>query len=577
MSPEFHNRVRTLFEEALERTEAERLPFLTAACAGDQETFQAVERLLKAREMASSFLETQSLPGPRAGRYVISRELGRGAMGVVYEALDPLIGRTVAVKIIRLERLTGPGDVRFLRDRLFREARSAGSLSHPGIVTIFDVGQEANEAFIAMELVHGPSLAEALVATPQLDRAQCVSILRQIAAALDHAHRHGVIHRDIKPANIMLDGGVTVKITDFGIAKVVSDASQTLTNFVMGTPSYMSPEQIEAKPLDGRSDQFSLAAVAYQVLTGAVPFHTDSLPSLLHQIVYASRPSAHAASPTLPAPVDGVLRRALERNAADRYSTCAEFVEALESAMRVAVVVEPEPKVDVGKAKAPVALVAAALGMVAVAAIVFVFVPRHHQPSVSQASPSAIAPPAVELPATTPSIVPATPGDISAPETPATPVSNAQRALQFYKDAEANRTLHPDRRLDLLRRAADLGEVRAMNELAEALVESRGTDDPDALRWFHKSADGGNAPAMVHLGIMSLLGTGGVDNDPMEAARWFRKAADAGSAAGMYDLATMYDDGQGIPEDPVKAKDLYRKAAALGHPEAKQRLAQLSK
>ncbi len=116
-----------------------------------------------------------------------------------------------------------------------------------------------------------------------------------------------------------------------------------------------------------------------------------------------------------------------------------------------------------------------------------------------------------------------------------------------------------------------------MNELAEALVESRGADDPDALRWFHKAADGGNAPAMVHLGIMSLLGTGGVDNDPVEAARWFGKAADAGSAAGMYDLATMYDDGQGIPEDPVKAKDLYRRAAALGHPEAKQRLAQLSK
>ena len=326
MSPEFHSRVRTLFEEALERTEAERLPFLTAACAGDQETFQAVERLLNAREMASSFLETQASPGIRAGRYVISRELGRGAMGVVYEALDPLIGRSVAVKIIRLESLKGPGDIRFLRDRLFREARSAGSLSHPGIVTIFDVGQEANEAFIAMERVNGPSLAETLVSTPRLDRGKVLSILRQMAAALDHAHRHGVIHRDIKPANIMLDQDVTVKITDFGIAKVVSDASQTLTNFVMGTPSYMSPEQIEAKPLDGRSDQFSLAAVAYQILTGIVPFQTDSLPSLLHQIVYGPRPSARTACPDLPAAVDNVLARALARNTAERYSTCAEFV-----------------------------------------------------------------------------------------------------------------------------------------------------------------------------------------------------------------------------------------------------------
>ena len=116
-----------------------------------------------------------------------------------------------------------------------------------------------------------------------------------------------------------------------------------------------------------------------------------------------------------------------------------------------------------------------------------------------------------------------------------------------------------------------------MNELAEALVESRGVDDPEALQWFHIAADRGNASAMVHLGVMSLLGTGGVNKDPVEAARWFGKAADAGSAAGMYDLGTMYDDGQGIPEDPVKAKDLYRRAAALGHLEAKQRLAQLSK
>ena len=289
------------------------------------------------------FSRRESSPGQRAGRYVISRELGRGAMGVVYEALDPLIGRSVAVKIIRLESLTGPGDVRFLRDRLFREARSAGSLSHPGIVTIFDVGQEANEAFIAMERVNGPSLAETLVATPRLDRGKALSILRQMAAALDHAHRHGVIHRDIKPANIMLDQGVTVKITDFGIAKVVSDASQTLTNFVMGTPSYMSPEQIEAKPLDGRSDQFSLAAVAYQLLTGAVPFQTESLPSLLHQIVYAPRPSARAACSALPAAVDDVFRRALERNAAERYSSCTEFVEALESAMPEAPPVQPAP------------------------------------------------------------------------------------------------------------------------------------------------------------------------------------------------------------------------------------------
>jgi Protein kinase domain/Sel1 repeat len=398
-----------------------------------------------------------------------------------------------------------------------------------------------------------------------------------MAAALDHAHRHGVIHRDIKPANIMLDYDVTVKITDFGIAKVVSDASQTLTNFVMGTPSYMSPEQIEARPLDGRSDQFSLAAVAYQLLTGAVPFQTDSLPSSLHQIVYAPRPSARAASPTLPAAVDDVLRRALERDAAERYSSCAEFVEALESAMREAPVIVPAPSPK-ASSRRPMAIVAAAVCVVAVAAVAFVFVPGRNHPSgaapvettkppVHQVSPPA----AIPLPT-----IPARTADISVPNTPSAPINNAQRALQIYKDAEADRILHPEQGLVLLRQAAVLGELRAMNELAEALVESRGVDDPEALQWFHIAADRGNASAMVHMGVMSLLGTGGVNKDPLEAAKWFGKAANAGSAAGMYDLATMYDDGQGIPEDPVKAKDLYRRAAALGHLEAKQRLAQLS-
>jgi hypothetical protein len=228
------------------------------------------------------------------------------------------------------------------------------------------------------------------------------------------------------------------------------------------------------------------------------------------------------------------------------------------------------------------AIGAAALSVVAVvAAVAFVLLPRSNHPSdvrpatarpaVNEVSPPAnVAPPAIPLP-----IIPARTGEVSVPDTPSAPISNAQRALQIYKDAEANRTLHPDRRLVLLRQAAELGEARAMNELAEAFVETRGVDDPEALQWFHIAADKGNASAMVHLGVMSLLGTGGVSKDPVEAARWFGKAADAGSAAGMYDLATMYDDGQGIPEDPAKAKDLYRRAAALGHPEAKQRLAQL--
>ena len=342
MPPEFHQRVRGIFDEVLNRPESERLQFLQEICGADRDSFQAVERLLEAHGASSFFLDRPSPSARRFGRYVISRELGRGGMGIVYEATDPLIGRSVAIKIIHIESLAQPGEAGFMRDRLFREARSAGSLSHPGIVTIFDVGQEGDEAFIAMERVDGPSLQQVLASRPRPDRASALDILRQCAAALDYAHRHGVIHRDVKPANIMLHEGVSVKITDFGIAKLESAADQTRTSGVVGTPSHMSPEQIEAKPLDGRSDQFSLATVAFQLLTGTQPFRADSVAGLLHQILHGERPSARAMNSSLPPTVDKILQRGLEKVPAARYATCAEFAGAIEKAIQDAPPPAPE-------------------------------------------------------------------------------------------------------------------------------------------------------------------------------------------------------------------------------------------
>src|ERR1700678_1301314 len=162
MAPELHGRVRTLFDAALELPEAERFPFLQSACCGDPEVLPAVLRLLEAHRGSQSFLETNTRPRLRIGRYLVTGELGRGAMGVVYEAIDPLVGRKVAVKVIRLQSFAHSGEAQFLRDRLFREARSAGLLSHPGIVVVFDVGQEGDTAFIAMERVEGVSLYQAL-------------------------------------------------------------------------------------------------------------------------------------------------------------------------------------------------------------------------------------------------------------------------------------------------------------------------------------------------------------------------------------------------------------------------------
>src|SRR6202046_4241347 len=179
MAPELHARVRKLFDETLEKPEAERAAYLQAACNGETEVLQAVNRLLEAHRGSHAFLENETRPSQRIGRYIVTGELGRGAMGIVYEAVDPLIGRKVAVKVIHLQGFTDAGEARFLRDRLFREARSAGALSHQNIVVVFDVGQEGDLAFIAMERVEGVSLYQVLASGKKIPRAEAFEILRQ--------------------------------------------------------------------------------------------------------------------------------------------------------------------------------------------------------------------------------------------------------------------------------------------------------------------------------------------------------------------------------------------------------------
>ena len=265
------------------------------------------------------------------GRYQVIGEAGRGAMGIVFRAQDPAIGRTIAIKSIRLQDLTDEAERERLRERLFREAQSAGILSHPNIVTIYDIAEEDGMAYIFMEFVNGPPLEKMLLNAQSPDGETLLSILRQTAAALDYAHKKGIIHRDIKPANIMIHEDGTAKVTDFGVAKIMSQ-QMTLAGTMMGTPSYMSPEQVQGIAVDGRADQFSLAVVAYEVLTGEKPFSAEYLPTLLYKIVRDDPPAVQRVNPTLGPEIETVLRQALAKNPSQRFETCTAFVNALAGA-----------------------------------------------------------------------------------------------------------------------------------------------------------------------------------------------------------------------------------------------------
>jgi serine/threonine protein kinase len=262
------------------------------------------------------------------GRYRILDELGRGATGIVYRAQDPAIGRIIAIKTIRLSDFTDETERDRLRERLFREAQSAGILSHPNIVTIYDIAEENGLAYIFMEYVDGPPLEKILNSQEVLGKDVALSIFRQTATALDYAHRKGIVHRDIKPANILIHEGALAKITDFGVAKILSQ-QMTQSGVMMGTPNYMSPEQVQGHAVDGRADQFSLAVIAYEILTGEKPFVADHLPSLLYRIVREDPVPPQRLNPTLGPQVEVVLRKALSKNAAERYPSCMEFIEAL--------------------------------------------------------------------------------------------------------------------------------------------------------------------------------------------------------------------------------------------------------
>lgn len=268
------------------------------------------------------------------GRYEILLELGRGAMGAVYQARDPQIDRTVAIKVILTQGLS-PKDLENYKQRFYREARAAGKMSHPGIVTIHDIAEdESGHPYLVMEFVEGSTL-EDIVETHlgrgeqmPLDRALDIAI--QVANALDYAHKRGVVHRDVKPANVLVTHEGIAKIADFGIAKV-SGASLTQTGSFLGTPAFMSPEQFSGGTIEARSDLFSLGAMLYWVFTGQQPFGGDTLTTVSFRIVFTYPIPATLANPHLPPDLQTVLMRCLAKNPDERYPSCRDLAEDLEA------------------------------------------------------------------------------------------------------------------------------------------------------------------------------------------------------------------------------------------------------
>jgi serine/threonine-protein kinase len=302
------------------------------------------QRLTRAKAMSETVIlggaggshpgGTVMLPGggvekPMLGRYQVEKELGKGAMGIVYLGKDPKIGRVVAIKTMALSQEFEADELKEVKERFFREAETAGRLTHPNIVTIYDAGEEHDLAYIAMEFLKGKDLTPYIKPENLLPLGKTLSIVARVAEALAYAHKNNVVHRDIKPANVMYElESDTVKVTDFGIARI-TDSSKTKTGMVLGTPSFMSPEQLAGKKIEGRSDLFSLGVALYQMSCGHLPFQGDSMAQLMFKIANEAHADILTYNPKLPPCVVEIIDKALAKDPDKRYQTGEEFSQAL--------------------------------------------------------------------------------------------------------------------------------------------------------------------------------------------------------------------------------------------------------
>ena len=542
------------------------------------------------------------------GRYRLISQLGAGGMGVVYLAEDTLLARRVAVKTLRLFEGIDAAARDSLTQRFLHEARIVAQMDHPGIVAVYDFGHEGEAAFLVLEYVPGTNLAAHLERGSGPDAAFAMRILRETAAALDYAHSRGVVHRDVKPANLLLREDGQVKVADFGIAKLAGATAMTATGTVLGTVEYMSPEQIRAEPVDARSDQFSLAVVAYHLLTGRRLFQSDSAVSLAHMIAYEEPVAPSTANPALAASVDPVLRRALAKKPADRYATCADFVRELEQALAgashaaaaagamktsastaalppTAPLTAPVPPAPVNESNAgrrkPWLLAFGAIGLlIAGAGIVLVqkrTPARQETAAPADPSPKTVARSDAAAADTKPVETPSLPRHPPRPppakvSEPDTPIPEAVEPAADEPDAATLQQLS----LPELEQRARAGYPVAMTRLGDLYFQGRGVPQnyDTARQWYQKAADKGLRSAMGRMGELSLRGLG-VPKDPIVARQWYEKAAAKGFPPAFNQLGRLYRDGHGVAPDCRMARQWFERAAAVNNPIGMDLLGQL--
>lgn len=269
---------------------------------------------------------------PILGKYTIRRELAQGSMGIVYEGFDPMIGRRVAIKTLRREQLER-SEVDEVMERFRREAQSAGRLAHPNICQVYEYGEDGPTAFIAMEFLEGENLRDYFARNKLVPLPEVFRIMSQLLDVLDYSHKNGVVHRDIKPANIVMLTDGLVKVTDFGIART-AQSNLTQVGSVLGTPSYMSPEQFMGQKVDGRADLFSAGILLYRFLTGEKPFDGNSLSAMMQQVLKENPPPPSSLNPRLPKVFDALIVKVLAKAPNDRYQTGKDFLDALRIAMK---------------------------------------------------------------------------------------------------------------------------------------------------------------------------------------------------------------------------------------------------